>query len=142
MKVCPVVKDDMDEDIIDDKEEQSEESRAVRVGQKKTATPTLAEREEHRHCVAARPSNPAHRGRKFTRAVEDDKDMKQVSYDDCFVRDPSGLESATLPVSKDRSYPHGVSSCGAVERSSSWPDGSTLCSRFGTIGTLSGNLDV
>ena len=84
LKVCSVVEDEMDEEIMDDKEEQSEESRAVRVGQQNTVTPTLAEREEDerthilyrswcRHCVAARTSNPAHRGRKFTRAVEDDK---------------------------------------------------------------------
>ena len=32
---------------MDDKDEQSEEGRAVRVGQKKLMTPTLAEREEH-----------------------------------------------------------------------------------------------
>ena len=37
----------MDLEIMDDKEEQSEESRAVRVGQKKMMTPTLAERKEH-----------------------------------------------------------------------------------------------
>ena len=96
--VCPVVEDEMDEENLDDREEQSEESRAVRVGQRKTTTPTLAEREEHerthipyrswcRHCVAARASNPAHRGRKFARAVEDDKDMKRASYDYCFMRD-------------------------------------------------------
>ena len=73
--VCPVVEDEMDEDGMDDTEELTEQSRAVRVGQKKIVTPTLAEREEHerthipcrswcRHCVAARASNPAHRGRK------------------------------------------------------------------------------
>ena len=39
-----------------------------------------------------RASNPAHRGRKFTKAVEDDKDMKQVSYDYSFMRDQPGLE--------------------------------------------------
>ena len=44
--------------------------------------------------VAARASNPAHRGRKFTKAVEDDKDMKQVSNDCSFIRDQPGLESA------------------------------------------------
>ena len=98
LKVCPVVEDEMDEEIMDDKEEQSEESRAVRVGQEKTVTPKLAEREEHerthiphrswcRHYVAARASNPAHRGRKFAKEVEDDKDMKQVSYECCFMRD-------------------------------------------------------
>ena len=96
LDVCPVVEDEMDEEIMDDKEEQSEESRAVRVGQKKTVTPTLAEREVHerthipyrrwcRHCVAARASNPTHRGRNFTKAIEDDKDMKLVSYDNCFM---------------------------------------------------------
>ena len=37
----------MDGENLDDKEEQSEESRTVRVGQKKTVTPTLGEREEH-----------------------------------------------------------------------------------------------
>ena len=71
LNVCPVVLDEMDEEIMDDKEELSEESRAVRVGQKKAMSPTMAEREEHerthiilrswcRHCVAARASNPAH----------------------------------------------------------------------------------
>ena len=34
LKVCLVVEDEMDEEIMNDKEEQSEESRAVRVGQK------------------------------------------------------------------------------------------------------------
>ena len=72
-------------------------------------TQTLVEREEHerthipyrswwRHCVAARASNPAHRGRKFAKAVEDDKDMKQVSCDYCVMRDPPGK----ILVSKDR----------------------------------------
>ena len=55
-----------------------------------------------RHCVAARASNPAHRGRKFAKAVEDDKDIKQVSYDCCFMRDQPGMESAKILVSKDR----------------------------------------
>ena len=113
LNVFPVVEDEMDEEDMDDKEEQSEESRAVRVGQKKMMTPTLAEREEDerthipyrswcRHCVAARASNLAHRGRKFATAVEDDKDMKQVCYDDCFMRDQPGMESAKILVSKDR----------------------------------------
>ena len=113
LNVCPIVEDEMDEEDMDDKEEQSEEIRAVRVGQKKMMTPTLAEREEHerthvpyrrwcRHCVAARASNPAHRGRKFAKAVEDDTDMKQVSYDYGILRDQPGLESAKILVSKNR----------------------------------------
>ena len=76
--------------------------------------PTLKERQEHerthlpyriwgRHGVAARASNPAHRGRKFAKAAEDDdKDMRQVSYDCCFMRDPPRTESAKILVSKDR----------------------------------------
>ena len=107
LNVCLVVEDATDEEDVDDKEEQSEESRAVRVGQKKTMTPTLAEREEYerthipyrswcRHCVAARASNPAHPSRKFATAVEDDKDMKQVSYDCCFC-----ARSAGNGISKD-----------------------------------------
>ena len=111
LNVCPVVEDEMDEEDIDDKEEQSEESRGVRVG-KKMMTPTLVEREEHerthiphrswcRHCVAARASNPAHLNRKFARAVEGDKDVKLVSYDCCFMRDQLGMESATI-LKKDR----------------------------------------
>ena len=71
LNLGPVVEEEMDEEDMDDKEEQSE-SRAVRVGQNKMMTPTVAEREEHerthipyrswcRHCVAARASNPAHR---------------------------------------------------------------------------------
>ena len=89
LNVCLVVEDEMVEVDMDDEEEQSEESRAVRVGQKKMMTRTLAEREEHerthipcrswcRHCVAARASNSAHRGRKFATTFEEDKDMKQV----------------------------------------------------------------
>ena len=112
LNVGPVVEEEMDEEDMDDKEEQSE-SRAVRVRQNKMMTPTVAEREEHertqipirsrcRHCVAARASNPAHRGRKFAKAVEDDKKMKQVSYDYCFTRDQPGMESAKILVSKDR----------------------------------------
>ena len=76
-------------------------------------TPTVAEREEHertlipyrswcRHCVAARASNLAHRGRKFATEVEVDKDMKQASYDYCLMRHQPGTESATILVSKDR----------------------------------------
>ena len=102
LNVCLVVKDEMDEEDMDDK-----------VGQKKMMTPTLAEREEHerthipyrswcRHCVAARASNPAHRGRKFAKAVEDDKDLFHVSYDNCFLRDQPGMESAKILVSNDR----------------------------------------
>ena len=112
LNVCFVVEDEMDEDM-DDKEEQSEEIRSVRVGQKKMMTPTLAEREEHErrhipyrswctHCVAARASNPAHRGRKFAKAVEDDKDIQEVSHDYCLLRDQPGTESAKILVSKDR----------------------------------------
>ena len=37
----------MDEEDMGDKEEQSEESRVVRVGQRKKMSPTLAGREEH-----------------------------------------------------------------------------------------------
>ena len=35
LNVCPVVEDEMDVENLDDKEEQSGENRAVRVGQKK-----------------------------------------------------------------------------------------------------------
>ena len=52
--------------------------------------------------VAARASNPAHRGRRFPTAIEEDKDTKQVSHDYCFMRDQPGMESATTLVSKDR----------------------------------------
>ena len=45
---------------------------------------------------------PAHRGRKFAKAVEDDKDMMQVSYDYCFMRDQPGMELAKILVSRDR----------------------------------------
>ena len=88
---------------MDDKEQESEESRAVRVGQKKLMTPTLAEcvpyRSWCRPGVAARTSHPvAHRGRKSAKAVEDDKDMKQVSCDYCFMRDQLGMESAEILV--------------------------------------------
>ena len=47
----------MDEENQDDKEEQTQESRAFRVGQRKTTTPTLVEREEHErtHMVKLSP---------------------------------------------------------------------------------------
>ena len=129
LNVCLVVEDEMDEEDMDHEEEQSEESKAVRVGKRKTTTPTFAELEEHerthspcrswcRHCVAARASNPAHRGRKFAKAVEGDKDMKQVSYDHCLMRDQPGMESAMILVSKDGAT-RMVSARGAIERSSS-----------------------
>ena len=35
MNVCPVVEDEMDEEVVDDKEEPSEESGAVRGGQQR-----------------------------------------------------------------------------------------------------------
>ena len=112
--VCPVVEEEMDEDVMDDdKEEPSEESRPVKGGQSRTMMPTLKERQEHErthfpyrswcgHCVAARASNPAHRGRRFPTAIEEDKDTKQVSYDYCFMRDQPGMESAKILISKDR----------------------------------------
>ena len=93
-------------------EEPSEESRPVKGGQSRVMMPTLKERQEHewtylpyrswcRDCVAARASNPAHRGRKFAKAVEDDKDMKQVTHGYCFLRDQPETESAKILVSKD-----------------------------------------
>ena len=48
LNVCAVVEDEMDEKDMDDEEKQSEESRAVRAGQRKTTTP-LAEREVNVH---------------------------------------------------------------------------------------------
>ena len=113
LKVCPFVEDEMDEDVMDDKEEPSEERRPVKGGQSRVMMPTLKERQEHerthlpcrswcRHSVAARGGNPAHRGRRFPTAIEEDKDTKQVSCDYCFMRDQSGMESATILVSKDR----------------------------------------
>ena len=110
---CPVAEEEMDEDVMDDKEEPSEESRPVKGGQSRVMMQTLKERQEHlpyrswcRHCVAARASNLAHRGRRFPTAIEEDKDTKLVSYDNCFMRDQPGMESAAM------------------------------CSRLGTIGTL------
>ena len=52
--------------------------------------------------MAAWASNTAHRGRQFATAVEDDKDMKQVSYDNCCMQDQPRMESAKILVSKDR----------------------------------------
>ena len=45
---------------------------------------------------------PHWRGRRFATAVEEDKDMKQVSYIYCFVRDQPRSESAKILVSNDR----------------------------------------
>ena len=113
LNVCLVVENEMGEEEMDDKEEPSEESRVVRGGQTRMTTPTLRERHEHerthipfrswcRHCVATRASNPSHRGRRLATAVEEDKDMKQVSYDCCFMRDQPGFESPKILLSKDR----------------------------------------
>ena len=126
--ICPVVEEEMDDDVMDDKEEPSEESRPVRGGHRRVVLPTAKERQEHerthlpyrswcRHCVSARASNPAHRGRKFPIAVEEDMDTKQVSYDYCFMRDKPGMESAKILVSKDRAtrmFAHVVPLKGAV----------------------------
>ena len=90
LNACPVVKEETDEDVMDDEEEPSEESRPERAGQCRVKMPTVTERQEHerthlshrswcRHCVTARGSNVAHRGRKFPIAIEEDKDKKQTS---------------------------------------------------------------
>ena len=103
----------MDDEVMDEKEEPSEESRPEKGGQSRVMMPTLKEQQEHerthlphrswcRHRVAARASNPAHRGRKIPTAIEEDKDTRQVSYDYCFMRGQPGMESATTLVSKDR----------------------------------------
>ena len=63
---------------------------------------TFIQRSWCRHCVAARAGNPAHRGRRFPTAIEEDKDTRQVSYDFCFMQDQPGMESAKILVSKDR----------------------------------------
>ena len=138
----------MDEEDMDDKEEQSEESRAVRMGQRRMMTPTQVEREEHerthvpnrswcRHCVAAQTSIPAHRGGKFTTAVEEDKDMKQMSKDHCFMRDQPGMEPAQILVSQDRGTrtvsAHVVPLKGAVIQ---WVMTQKCARDFGTLGTL------
>ena len=47
LNVFPVVEDEMDEDVMDDKEEPSEESRPVKGGQSRVMMPTLKERQEH-----------------------------------------------------------------------------------------------
>ena len=111
LNVCPVVEDEMDDDVMEDKEEPSEESRPVKGGQSRVMMLPLKERQEHerthpdrswcRYC-AARASNPAHRGRRFPTTIEEDKDTKQVSYDYCFMRDQTGMESAKIVFSKDR----------------------------------------
>ena len=119
----------MDDDVMDDKEEPSEDSRPVKGGQSRVMMPTLKERHEHerthlpyrswcRHCVAARASNPAHRGRKFPAVVEEDKDTKHVSYGYCFVRDQPGNGISRDPVVKRSRHSHGFSACGAIERNS------------------------
>ena len=114
---------------MDDKEEPSEERRPVKGGQSRVMMPTLKERQEHerthlpcrswcRHSVAARGGNPAHRGRRFPTAIEEDKDTKQVSCDYCFMRDQPGMESAKILFSKDRAtrmvFAHVVPLKGAV----------------------------
>ena len=92
-------------------------------------TPTQVEREEHerthvpyrswcRHCVAARASNSAHRGGKFTTAVEKDKDMKQVSKDHCFMQDQPGNGTSKDSGVQGSRDPYGISSSAAIEGSS------------------------
>ena len=41
LNVCPVVEDEMDDDVMDDKEEPSEESTPVKGGQSRVVIPTL-----------------------------------------------------------------------------------------------------
>ena len=47
VNVCPVVEDEMDDEVMDDKEEPSEVSRPVKGGQSRVTMPTLKERQEH-----------------------------------------------------------------------------------------------
>ena len=121
------VEDEMDEENLDDKEEQSEEGRAAIVGQRQATTPTLAARgeRERTHIIEVGADIVLHgqailliEAESFSRRSEDDKDMKQVSYVYFFH-----ARSAGIGISKDlgverSSYWHGVCSCGATERSS------------------------
>ena len=43
MNCCPAVEEEMDEDVMDDEDEPSEESRQVKSGQSRVVTPTLKE---------------------------------------------------------------------------------------------------
>ena len=47
LNVCPVVEDETDDEVMDGKEEPSEESRPVKGGQSRVMMPTLKEREAH-----------------------------------------------------------------------------------------------
>ena len=60
----------------------------------------------------------AHRGRKFAKAVEDDNDTKQVSYNYCIMRRSAGNGFSKDPGVERSRYSHGVSSRGAAGRSS------------------------
>ena len=50
------------------------------------------------------------------KAVEDEKDMKQVGYDYCFCARPVGNGISNGFGVERSSYPNGVSSCFAIER--------------------------
>ena len=41
LNVCPVIEEEMDDDVMDDKEEPSEESRPVRGGNRRVVLPTV-----------------------------------------------------------------------------------------------------
>ena len=117
------------EEFLGDREDPSEESRAVRGGQKRMMTPTLGERQESerthipyrswcRHCVAARAGYSAHRGRRFAVAVEEDKSDETSQLRLLLHARSAGSKSATILVSKDRATrmvsAHVVSLKGAV----------------------------
>ena len=129
----------MDEEEMNDKEEPSEESRGRRDRQKRMMTPTLRERQEHerthipcrswcRHCVAARASNPAHRGRRFATAVGQRHETSELHL---LLRG----RSTAVRISKHSCvegsrFPARVSTCGTNERGSSSVGGPTMRSRF------------
>ena len=101
LNVCPVVEDEMDDDVMDDKEEPSEENRPVKGRQCRVMMPILKERQEHERTHLPYRSW-----------------SKQVSYGRRFMRDQPGMESAKILVSRDRAtrmvYAHVVPLKGAV----------------------------
>ena len=91
----------MDKEDMDDKEEeQSAESRAVRMGQRRMMTPTQVEWEEpERTHVPYRSWCRTLRSSTGKQSFQ--RRLGRVNKDHCFMRDQPGMVSAKILVSKD-----------------------------------------
>ena len=138
LNVGPVVVDEMDEEDMDDKEEQSE-SGAVRVGRNKMMTPMNG----HTFLIEAGADIVSLHGQEIllieAKVCKGGRRCQRHETSELRLLRPA--RSARNEISKDpgveRSrYSHGVSSCGEIERCSHLLGEPAMRSGFGTLRTL------